>query len=131
MKLPRIFRTSLFVYTLSYLVGVSVAVAVGVTWENVGVAPPYRDYRVAFQLRGRDHTPGEPMTLVTPTSIRGWLPGRMETELAVKIPESASPGRCQLAIGLVDPATRQPAVRLAIAGRDPQGWYPLSELDLQ
>jgi hypothetical protein len=31
-----------------------------------------------------------------------------------------------MAVGVVDPAMRKPVVRLAIPGRDADGWYPLS-----
>lgn len=46
---------------------------VSIQWENAGVAPPYRDYRLAIRLRPGDSKTG-PSDYVTDTSIRGWLP---------------------------------------------------------
>jgi hypothetical protein len=33
-------------------------------------------------------------------------------------------------MAVLDPASGQPAVRLAIAGRRSDGWYPLSHVDI-
>ena len=103
--------------------------AVGMDWENVGVAPPYGRHRVAVRLtdaRGRS------AALVAPGSaIQGWLPGRRRVAESVKIPRRLAPGRYDLAVGVIDPATRTPAVRLAIAGRGADGWYPLSHVDVK
>ncbi|MBI2949372.1 MAG: DUF4832 domain-containing protein [Verrucomicrobia bacterium] len=103
-------------------------VALAITWENIGVAPPYRDYRVAFRLAKRSDATGKPFKCVTDTSIRGWLPGSRKTDLAFRIPAGTQPGDHELALGLVDPATQTPAVRLAIAERDAEGWHPVSHV---
>lgn len=101
---------------------------VTISWENVGVAPPYRDYRVALRLRSPVDTAAQPMVLVSEKSIRGWLPGRSRTELSWRITESVPPGQYALAVGVVDPVSQTPAVQLAITGRDAEGWYPVSSL---
>lgn len=101
---------------------------VKIAWENVGVAPPYRDYRVALRLRQTDSAAEKTLIAVTDTSIRGWLPGKQITDLTFSVPDSLAAGGYELAVGLIDPATREPAVRLAIAGRDATGWYPVSKL---
>lgn len=103
---------------------------VTITWENVGVAPPYRDYRVALRLRRTDDASAKPIVAVTDTSIRGWLPGKQVTDLAFPVPDSLAVGGYELAVGVVEPESREPAVKLAIAGRDPAGWYPVSKLEL-
>lgn len=103
---------------------------VKIAWENVGVAPPYRDYRVALRLRAGDTTSAKPFVAATDTSIRGWLPGKQTTDLTFKVPDSLGVGRYELAVGVVDPETREPAVKLAITGRDPAGWYPVSKLEV-
>ena len=103
---------------------------VAVRWENVGVAPPYRDYRVALRLRSKDRDALEPLVCVTDTSIRGWLPGEQQTDLGLTIPASTPAGHYELAVGIVDPRDQKPAVRLAIAGRDAEGWYPVSEVEV-
>ncbi len=103
---------------------------VKIAWENLGVAPPYRDYRVALRLQGGDPASTRPLVALTDASIRGWLPGKQTTDLTFKVPASLGVGRYGLAVGVVDPETREPAVALAITGRDPTGWYPVSELDV-
>ena len=37
-------------------------------------------------------------------------------------------GKYTLRLGFVDPNSDQPALKLAIAGRDEEGWYALSEV---
>ena len=106
------------------------AFVVSVLWENVGVAPPYRDYRVALRLKNVDDKNFPPVVLVTDDSVRGWLPGTKKSELSVQMPEGTQTGKCELAIGVVDPTSKMPAVRLGIEGRDPEGWYPLSHLEI-
>jgi hypothetical protein len=96
---------------------------VSLTWENVGVAPPYRDHAVAVRLtdaRGVAHV------LAGKTSVKGMLPGTHETAEAFTLPASVAAGRGTVSVGVVDPQTNSPAVRLAIAGRDAAGWYPVS-----
>jgi hypothetical protein len=103
-------------------------------WDNIGVAPPYRPYVVAWQLRqvGRGGW-GEPTMLedtAHPIDVTKWLPGIYDVTLNLPIPTDIEPGRYRLAVALLDPFTRESAVRLAIEGRDAQGWYNLSELDV-
>ncbi len=47
------------------------------------------------------------------------------------IPPDIKPGRYNLAVALLDPYTKEVAVKLAIEGRDSQGWYILSELEVE
>ncbi len=70
-----------------------------------------------------------PLVLVSEDSIRGWLPGTRNSELSLKVPARVSKGRYQLAFGVVDPNSQVPVVRLAIEGRDAEGWYPLSRVE--
>jgi hypothetical protein len=99
--------------------------------ENVGVAPPYRDYRLALRLRSDGTGKGAQnarQVVARGESIRGWLPGAHKTELKVKAPSDELGGSYELAIGIVDPNNNTPAVRLAIGGRDAEGWYSLSKV---
>jgi hypothetical protein len=98
---------------------------VAMEWENVGVAPPYRDCRLAFRLSGRG---GRTVIVPTETSIEGWLPGHSEVAVEVALPGECGPGSYDLSLGVVDPKTGEPAVRLAINGRDEAGWYPMGEV---
>ena len=104
--------------------------SVNIAWENVGVAPPYRDYRVVVRLKSEDSPGAGPIVSVADNSIRGWLPGKLKTELSLRLPTSIPSGRYGLAVGVVDPLSKTPAVRLAIAGRDAEGWYPVSHVNI-
>jgi len=97
-------------------------------WENVGVAPPYRDDRIAVSLRDGK---GGSRAIVTGRSIRGLGPGRAEFVEDIPLPEDLEPGPRELAIGIVDPGTRSPSVRPAIAGREADGWYSLSRIEVR
>jgi len=101
------------------------SVAVKMEWENVGVAPPYGDYRLAFRLRAGD---GEERVVLAETSIKGWLPGRRTVDETVGIPADMPEGECEVAVGIVEPGGRSPAVQVAIEGRDADGWYPVSSV---
>ena len=99
------------------------------TWENQGVAPPYRDDLLAFRLVGRGVA--APAVVVTKDSVKGWLPGKHESQATLTAPASLAPGRYQLSVALLDPATQQPAVRLAVAGRGEDGWYAVSAVEVK
>jgi hypothetical protein len=97
-------------------------------WENVGVAPPYHDHLLVFRLR--DASGNGPVT-VTGTSLKGWLPGTKQVAETLRLPQDLPRGNYQLALAVVDPRTQRPAVRLAIEGRDAEGWYPLSQIEVR
>jgi hypothetical protein len=98
-------------------------------WENVGCAPPYRDYLLAARLQPA--AGGEPVVLVTDTSAKGCLPGGHGMAVSVPLAQTTPAGECELSLALVDPVTHEPAIRLAIEGRAEDGWYPLSRLDIE
>lgn len=102
-------------------------------WENLGVAPPYRKYTVAFRLRPLGHRRSRAIPIKDPETdidVRKWLPGKHQICLDLQIPVTIEPGRYYLDVGILDPYTREPTVSLAIEGRDGQGWYSLSELEV-
>jgi hypothetical protein len=41
------------------------------------------------------------------------------------------PGSYKLRIAMLDPATGKPAIRLAIQGRQPDGWHELGSIDVR
>lgn len=100
-----------------------------IDWENIGVAPPYRDYRVAVRLRPKQKAIS-PLVLRSETSIRGWLPGTHSEDVVFEPPADLDSGGYELALGIVDPENNRPAVRLAIPGRDNDGWYPVSSVEV-
>lgn len=92
--------------------------------ENKGVAPCYRRFPLALRLKGK----GTPRILVADADIRSWLPGDNLCDNAVFISPDMERGEYDLQIGLVDPGSRAPKVRLAIAGVDKDGWYNLGKV---
>ncbi|HEU0142691.1 MAG TPA: DUF4832 domain-containing protein, partial [Bryobacteraceae bacterium] len=95
-------------------------------WENKGVAPIYKEFPLALRLKGTQKTE----VLLTDADIRTWLPGDNLYDNAVFVPAGMPGGEYELAIGILDPQTRVPAVKLAIAGADTEGWYPLGKIQI-
>jgi hypothetical protein len=102
-------------------------------WENLGVAPPYRNYLIAFKLIPVNRSRGG--TAISDSQyevdLKKWLPGKHQLNLDLEIPASVKPGKYNLAVALKDPYTKEVAVRLGIKGMDSQGWYNLSEVVIE
>jgi len=96
-------------------------------WFNAGVAPVYRDYQVAMQL----WSPGAAATMVTAARVRQWLPGDAVFDTTLHVPASLPAATYRVRVALLDPRTHRPAIRLAMAGRQPDGWYDLGAIDVQ
>ena len=98
-------------------------------WQNVGVAPSYRNDVLAVQLRDASGSPV--LTANTGIAVKNWLPGSVyHVTPTVTLPAGLTPGTYTVAIGIVVPATMNPVVQLAIQGRDANGWYPLSTVSV-
>ncbi|MBN1421541.1 MAG: sulfatase-like hydrolase/transferase [Planctomycetes bacterium] len=110
--------------------------SISMTWDNIGVAPPYHDLRIAVFLKTPSpRTEKRPIVIHAGDacfveSIKGWLPGTHKVEAPIRLMGDAVPGTYDLAIGIVDPVRGDPAVRLAIEGRDEEGWYPLGKVEV-
>lgn len=100
---------------------------VSMWWLNKGVAPVYEEYWLALELR----SPETSAVLRTPADVRKWLPGDALYEGSLFVPPTLKPGKYRLRTALLDPRTSEPAIRLAIAGRQPDGWYDLGEVELK
>lgn len=96
-------------------------------WLNAGVAPMYRPYRLALAI---DDGGDRRAVIDLPDDVRTWLPGDAVVEGPAHIPASIAPGRFRLRLALLDPRTGRPAIRLAIDGRQPDGWYDLGPIEV-
>lgn len=96
-------------------------------WENKGVAPCYKQWPLALRLKNDRRTE----VLLTDADIRAWLPGDNLYDNAVFVPADMPPGEYSLGLALLDPVLRQPKVKLAIAGIEPDGWYNLGKIRVQ
>ena len=100
---------------------------VNMWWLNAGVSPVYYPYTLVLQC-ALEHSRVE---IPTPADIRQWLPGDALFEGTLYVPESLKPGKYRLRVALLDPRSGQPAIRLAIEGRQPDGWYDLGEIEVK
>jgi len=93
---------------------------VNMWWFNAGVAPVYSDYLLALEI-------GDTIVALD-ADIRQWLPGDSVYENTIPVPWELKPGKYRLRVALLDPQTRVPAIRLAITGRQSDGWYDLGDI---
>lgn len=99
---------------------------VSMKWENVGIAPPYRDHRIAFRLkdsRGINHAMAQ-----TEISIRGWLPGEKKIEASFKLPDDLESGLYSLELGIVFHSSIEHVIPIANKGRTHDGWYTVGSI---
>ena len=96
-------------------------------WLNGGVAPVYYDYELVLQLRSGSAQAYIP----TRANVRDWLPGDAVYDDTLYAPVSLRPGTYRVRIALLDPLTNEPAIRLAIEGRQQDGWYDLGEVKVR
>ncbi len=107
----------------------SKSLPVDLVWENIGAAPPYDPYLVALRFTPADRNTQHAWQWISKTSVKGWLPGTHTMHQSVSFPADLDKaGGWKIAVGLLDPRTKEPAVRIAIEGRAPDGWYPVSKL---
>jgi hypothetical protein len=93
-------------------------------WENKGVAPCYHPFRLALRLKSDARS----IVLPVAADIRTWLPGDNLVDGAVTVPAGAAPGLYDLQVGILEETSERPKVKLAIAGIDPEGWYPMGKV---
>jgi hypothetical protein len=96
-------------------------------WENQGVAPCYRPFRLALRLNNAQSD----AVLVTGADLRSWLPGDNLYDNAVAVPKDLGEGEYDLMTGVLDERTDEPKVKLAVEGRRQDGWYNLGMLKVQ
>ncbi len=119
------------------------------TWQNVGSAPVYRPYRIAWRLTSADGKTQSPT--VTDALASQFMPGDVEafTEAFIKDPpdlpngnpakldqtlklnDQMAAGSYMLSAAVVDAETGKPVIRLANEGREADGWYTLGTLMLK
>ncbi len=117
-------------------------------WQNVGSAPCYKPYRVAYRLSNNQ---GYEKVFVGQVTVDKWLPGSIDlftndffkqpADLppgevydvadAFTLPKDIPGGEYGLSVGVVGVVgveTTHPVVQLGIKGRDGDGWYPVSRI---
>jgi hypothetical protein len=118
------YRLVLRKFSYPSIVGVHGPIEFRSWWENLGVAPCYRDYPLALRIRNSQHEE----VLITGADIRNWYPGDTiyddKVYLSLDVPE----GEYDLEIAILGQFNGKPAIKLAIAGRSDEGWYPLGKI---
>ncbi len=127
------------------------ALTLAMKWQNTGSAPCYRPYRLAYRLTSTPAGAARPLVLPSEVAVNRWLPGSIplftdeffkepkdlppgdvvNVSDAVKLPADLPEGTYELSIGVVEPSRTAPVVRLGIKGRDKDGWYPVSRLEIR
>ena len=118
------YRFVLRKFTFPDLVSPGGKLAFTTWWENKGVAPIYRKYPLVIRLKGREHSE----IFATDVDITGWMPGDIIYDNALFLPSGMPPGEYEIQVGLLDPVTHEPAVKLAIEGRTADGWYTMGRI---
>jgi hypothetical protein len=96
-------------------------------WENKGVAPCYKNFLLAIRLKNNKDS----ITFFTDADIRKWTPGDNVYDNSVFIPNSFTPGTYNVQVAIVDPLTGKPKIKLAIEGKDAEGWYDLGKIKVE
>lgn len=95
-------------------------------WLNAGVAPTYRNYQLAVELKSEHSS-----TIIRiPADLTTWLPGDAVVDDSIYIPTSLTPGAYRFRIAMLDPQTGKPAIRFAIEGRNDDGWYDMGPITI-
>ncbi len=93
-------------------------------WLNAGVAPVYRKYWLAVELRSANSS----AVIRVPADVRKWLPGDAVVDDSLYIPDNLAPGTYTFRVAMLDPQTQLPAIRFGIQGRQADGWYDMGTI---
>lgn len=94
--------------------------------DNVGVAPIYRPYKFAYRFRQ-----GKSAYVVqSKQDITKWMPDHTWFAETVKVPPALQRGTADVDVALVDAATDTPKVWFAIEDKLPDGWHPMTTIDV-
>ena len=94
---------------------------------NAGVAPVYKNYILAVDL----HSSEDDAVIKTQADVRTWLPGDAVFDGTLFVPQTLKQGEYHFRLGLLDPRTERPAIKLANEGLQPDGWYDLGTIQIQ
>jgi len=105
------------------------ALALKMTWENVGAGKMYHPCVLRIMLVGKE---GQMAVTADLKAIPSeWLPGRYEIEEPVLLPAALEPGEYALTLTMADPAALRRPFRLAIDAPETEGRYTLSRVAVE
>lgn len=91
-------------------------------WENLGVAPCYKNYLLAYRLRNDSGC----HMIISDADLLTFLPGDKLHKTAMLLPEDIPAGDYRLDVAIVDKRGYKPRVKLATEGLRDDGWYDLN-----
>jgi hypothetical protein len=91
-------------------------------WENLGVAPIYYKYPLAFRLKGETNS----YILKSKQDITRWLPGDIVFSEGLTIPQNAVAGNYMLQTAIIGRFDDNPAIKFANENRNSDGWYDIA-----
>jgi len=95
--------------------------------DNVGIAPIYRPYRLAFRFRQGKRS----KVMLAKTDIRKWMPGHTWVRERIEFPRGLKKGEAKVDVGIVDERRKaEQSVKFAVKERLPDGWHPLTSMDV-
>jgi hypothetical protein len=99
-------------------------------WSNTGIGRLYRKHAVMLCLLDDDGKTAcsQEQPHLDPTT---WLPGDYQVRAEMTIPSNLRPGEYTMAVALVDPVTRLPAIRLANDVREEARIHFLSRVRIE
>ena len=101
---------------------------VSMTWDNEGLAPSYRDFRIAFRLRNNSND-SIVDTNISSTSVKGWLPNLTKNITAnYNISSQVSPGTYSLDTALVFHSDVDTLLPIAVTQSRTDKWVSLGNV---
>lgn len=119
------FRLVLREITYDSMVASGSVVPINMKWENLGIAPPYRDHRIAFRLKKNNVNSG---VIITGQSIKGWLPGETNIIVNYKLPADLAAYNYTLEMGIVFHSSIEHTIPIDNKGKTDDGWYKLGSM---
>ena len=101
-------------------------IPISMKWENLGIAPPYRDHRIAFRLK--DESGNNKAVKITEATILGWLPGEKSINVKYKLPDDLPAGNYSLEMSVVFHSSIDHVIPIANKGKTNDGWYAVSSM---
>lgn len=105
---------------------------VSMTWENKGIAPAYRDFRVAFRLKNSSGNIVTGSSAISNLSVKGWLPGSPFYKTAIyKVPTGIPAGTYTLETGVVFHKALDTVLPIVVDQRNSDFWVPIGTRSLK
>ncbi len=96
-------------------------------WENKGVAPCYKNYKLAIRFKNKNNT----KVMITDAVINTWLPGDNIYDGSIFVPIDMPTGDYEIQVGIVERQSHEPKINLAIEGKDAEGWYTIGKISVK